>query len=65
MGDIKLFPTEKMSGEADVRAVIISSADPKFCSQMFKICGVLCNRDFTMRAEPVPKEWPREGIENT
>ena len=30
-----------------------------------EICGVLCNRDFTARAEPVPKEWPREGIENT
>ena len=32
MDDIKLFPTEKMSGEADVIAVIISSADPKFSS---------------------------------
>ena len=28
----ELFPTEKMCGEADVIAVIISLADPKFSS---------------------------------
>ena len=28
----EVFPTEKMFGEANVRAVIISSADPKFSS---------------------------------